>query len=133
MGAFKKKDKAKKPADGNNNQSKIRPQNKHLVAAKKGQVLNPHGRPKGSRNKFGEAFINDFLEDWELHGKQALKDCRQDDPATYCRIAASIIPRELNINDEREVEKFLSQFTPEEVKQMLIGIRTIEAEAVRNS
>lgn len=39
---------------------------------KPGQSGNPKGRPKGSRNKLGEAFIGDLYQDWEQHGKDAI-------------------------------------------------------------
>lgn len=31
-------------------ENKVRPQNKHLIPIKKGERLNPNGRPKGQRN-----------------------------------------------------------------------------------
>ena len=34
------------------------------------------GRPKGARNKLGEAFLNDFLEDWEENGAEAIQTMR---------------------------------------------------------
>lgn len=55
------------------------------------------GRPKGSRNKLGEAFLADFLEDWEENGKQAIKTMRKERPHEYVKVAASILPKELNV------------------------------------
>lgn len=65
---------------------------------KPGQSGNPKGRPKGSRNKLSEAFIADFLEDWEEHGKEAIQRVREDSPVAYLKVAASLIPKELNVS-----------------------------------
>ncbi|MEL6859293.1 MAG: DUF5681 domain-containing protein [Pseudomonadota bacterium] len=64
---------------------------------KPGQSGNPKGRPKGARNKLGEAFLSDFLEDWEENGKEAIKTMRSKRPHEYVKVAASILPKELNV------------------------------------
>ena len=65
----------------------------------KGQFLvgstgNLKGRPVGSRNKLAEGLLTDFAEDWHKHGKQSVKQLRQEDNTAYCKIAASLIPKE---------------------------------------
>ena len=101
---------------------------RHLY--KPGQSGNPAGRPKGSRVRFAEAFVDDFLEDWELHGADAIAECRKEDVSTYIRVAASIIPKELNIKDgERRLEKFLEQFSSEELHSLITGIGAIGVQA----
>lgn len=88
------------------------------------------GRKKGSRSKLGEAFLSDLLEDWEEHGMYALRACRIEEPATYCRIVASILPKEINLNDEERVlEKFLEQFTTvEELREFRLAITSFTGE-----
>lgn len=52
------------------------------------------GRPKGSRNKLGEQFISDLQKDWEEHGAQAIKDCREEKPTEYVKVVAGLLPKE---------------------------------------
>lgn len=60
---------------------------------KPGQSGNPTGRPKGSRNKLGEAVIDDVLADWQAHGGEVIQRVREESPAVYLRVVASLLPR----------------------------------------
>jgi hypothetical protein len=51
------------------------------------------GRSRGSRNKLGEAFIDDLYEDWKAHGIQAIREVRERRPADYLRIVAMIVSK----------------------------------------
>ena len=55
------------------------------------------GRPKGSRHKLTEDFLADLAADWELAGMDALVACRTKHVEVYCRIVASLIPKELKL------------------------------------
>ena len=59
-----------------------------------GQSGNPAGRPLGSRNKLGDAFLKDLEADWSVNGANAIRACREEDAATYCKIVASLLPKE---------------------------------------
>lgn len=65
---------------------------------KPGQSGNPAGRPKGSRNKLGEAFISDLYDDWVDNGAAAITTVRTEKPDAYLKVVASILPRDLNVN-----------------------------------
>lgn len=56
------------------------------------------GRPKGSRNKLGEAFLEDMLADWQEHGVAAIATVRAEKPDQYLKVVASILPRDLNVS-----------------------------------
>jgi hypothetical protein len=56
------------------------------------------GRPKGSRSKLGEAFIQDLHQCWEEHGVEALRRCATEEPAQFVRVVASLIPKDFNVN-----------------------------------
>jgi hypothetical protein len=62
---------------------------------KPGVSGNPSGRPVGSKNKFAEAFWQDFYAAWQEEGPEALRRCAQDSPKDFCKIAAMLMPKEL--------------------------------------
>lgn len=70
---------------------------------KPGQSGNPAGRPKGSRNKLGEAFLEKLLEDFEAEGTAAIVKCRTEKPDAYLKVIASILPKELKITNESDL------------------------------
>ncbi len=63
-----------------------------------GKSGNPFGRPKGSRNKLGEAFIEALHEDFKTNGMVAIERCRSEKPDAYLKVIASILPKDVNLN-----------------------------------
>jgi hypothetical protein len=59
------------------------------------------GRPKGSRNKLGEAFLDALHADWQEHGADAIARVRQDRPQDYLKVVASTLPKDLHVRDAR--------------------------------
>jgi len=96
---------------------------------KPGQSGNPKGRPKGSRVAFAETFIKDFMEDWNQYGAQAIQKVREEDTTNYVKVAASLLPKDFNINlsSEAELEKFLEQFTDKELADFVTGVTALGA------
>lgn len=56
------------------------------------------GRPKGSRNKLGEQFIQDLYASWAEKGAETIEAVRVERPHEYVKVVASILPKELNVN-----------------------------------
>jgi hypothetical protein len=56
------------------------------------------GRPAGSRNKLGEAFVSDLAEAWQTHGKAALEKTAIEEPATFCRIVSALLPKQAEVD-----------------------------------
>lgn len=80
------------------------------------QLGNP-GRPKGARNKLGEAFVQDVLANWEKNGAASIEVMRVNDPGAYVRVVASILPKELNLR----VNDF-DDFTDDQLARELASI-----------
>ncbi len=70
-----------------------------------GQSGNPAGCPKGSRDPINEAFLKDLAADWAGDGIKALRNAREDRPAEYCRMVASLLPKDLNVKNDDPVGK----------------------------
>ena len=64
-----------------------------------GNNANPTGRPKGSRNKLGEAFLSALHDDFQAHGVSAIEKARTDNPAAYVKIIASLLPQQIEIKE----------------------------------
>lgn len=55
------------------------------------------GRPKGARNRLGEAFLSALADDFETHGIAAIQEVRENKPSDYLKVCASILPKEFNV------------------------------------
>jgi len=64
-----------------------------------GQSGNPNGRPKGSRNKLSEAFLQGLAEDFETHGKDTIAKVRTGRPNEYLKIVAMALPKRMELED----------------------------------
>lgn len=88
-----------------------------------GQSGNPAGRPKGSRNKLGEAFIQDMYDAWQASGPQVLANVIKDEPAAFLRSMVAILPKEVDVNVNR-----YDAMTDEQLKtQFLAALREARA------
>lgn len=92
-GKTAKPKKAAKPGDTVSTESK----HSGLIPFKPGQSGNPAGRPKGSRNKLGEAFIQAMYEDFTENGEAVIDRVRVEKPEQYLKVVASILPQQLNV------------------------------------
>ena len=66
---------------------------------KPGQSGNPGGRPKGSRNRLGQAFLDALQADFEQHGEAVIVDVREKLPHVYLKVVASMLPKEFSSPD----------------------------------
>jgi len=102
------------------------------------------GRPRGARNKLARRFLEDCLADWQEHGAAAIKIMRREDPAGYCKMMATLVPRELEVTatavaelDDSELDRMIATLRaqlaqPQEVPMLTNGNRVIDAEVINN-
>ena len=68
------------------------------------------GRKPGSRNKLGEQFLSDLRDVWQTHGIQALEKCAEEEPGTFVRVIAGLLPKTVDINMSLDVASFADRF-----------------------
>jgi hypothetical protein len=77
------------------------------------------GRPKGSRNKLAQEFIDACYDSWQTHGAAALDRMATETPAKYCALMANLIPQHFKMEHEHTA-LVLSE---EELRAKLLEIR----------
>jgi hypothetical protein len=87
---------------------------------KPGQSGNPDGRPKGSRNKLAEDFLADAYQQWQQHGAGALDKMATSEPAKFCQMVASLLPKEMHIKDAA-----LEDMSTDEIREALARVAAI--------
>jgi len=75
------------------------------------------GRPKGSRNKLGEAFVSALQKDFEEHGETVIQTVRADKPDQYLKVIASILPKQFELP-----ESGLAKFTDDQLDQLVAAV-----------
>src|SRR6516165_7285927 len=56
------------------------------------------GRKPGSRNKLSEAFVADVQASWEKHGAEVLERVAREEPASYLRAIAALMPKDVRLD-----------------------------------
>jgi hypothetical protein len=93
------------------------------------------GRPKGTKNKLCRAMLDDLMAEWLEGGAAAIKIMRIEEPAQYCKMMASILPRELwldnstsDLDDDQLselIDRIREQLLIERQKQPLQELKVI--------
>ena len=60
------------------------------------------GRPKGSKNKLSENFLQALSDDFEKEGPASIGRLRSNSPGEYLRIIAGLVPKELLLEVTQE-------------------------------
>ena len=58
------------------------------------------GRPKGSRNKLAQKFIDEAYASWEKHGAAVFERLATESPAKYAQIIAALIPQHFKVEHD---------------------------------
>lgn len=66
-----------------------------------GHTVRSNGRPIGARNRITSALLTKLADDFDMHGDAVIKIARIEKPVEYLKIVASLLPKELAINDAK--------------------------------
>jgi hypothetical protein len=77
---------------------------------KKGESGNPAGRPKGARNRLGEAILHRATEHFEKHGGDAINLAFEADPLGYCNMLIKLLPKHFGVDEEQARGAFYDVF-----------------------
>lgn len=94
-----------------------------LTQFKPGQSGNPKGRPKSSRHKLAEDFIQAMQRDFEQNGPDVIAQVRVEKPDQYLKVIASILPKELNVKTGA-----LDELDDSELAGLLDAVRSVATE-----
>jgi hypothetical protein len=56
------------------------------------------GRKRGSRNLLSEQFLSDLHAEWKRSGKAVLESVAKEEPATFLKVVAGVMPRLIDID-----------------------------------
>jgi len=85
-----------------------------------GRSGNPAGRPKGARGKLGETFLNALAEDFATNGIGVIEAVRQERPHEYLKIIATILPKQMQLEDLTPRKK-AEDLTDDELASIAVG------------
>jgi len=89
-----------------------------------GHSGNPGGSPEATRRAFNKRFLLDLAEDWQQHGREVFKRVRRESPASYLKVCAMLVPREVKLEHSTSAIKAM---TDEEIEQAIEVIQTMLA------
>jgi hypothetical protein len=80
------------------------------------------GRPIGARNRLTNALLSKLADDFDAHGDAVIRIARVEKPVEYLKIVASLLPKELAINDAK-----IGDMSEEEIAGLLEMVRELRA------
>src|SRR5262245_15453775 len=99
---------------------------------------NPGGSPEATRRAFNKRFLLDLAEDWQQHGREVFKRVRRESPASYLKVCAMLVPKELKMEHsggvkamtDEEIERAIEMIEALIAQRDAADAKVIEGEAV---
>jgi hypothetical protein len=85
---------------------------------------NPGGSPEATRRAFNKRFLLDLAEDWQQHGREVFKRVRRESPASYLKVCAMLVPKEVKLEHSTSAIKAMSD---EQIEAAIEAIQTMIA------
>ena len=83
---------------------------------------NPNGRPVGSRQKFSQAFADDFLTVWNESGIEAVRKLAHTNFEAFVAIGARILPKDFALTVEQALPRALDESDLAILRAIKLGI-----------
>ena len=84
-----------------------------------GHSGNPGGSPEATRRAFNKRFLLDLAEDWQQHRREVFKRVRRESPASYLKVCALLVPREMKLEHSGGVKAM----TDEQIEDAIAAIK----------
>jgi hypothetical protein len=97
---------------------------------------NPGGSPEATRRAFNKRFLLDLAEDWQQHGREVFKRVQRESPASYLKVCAMLIPKELQVEHSGGVKAMSDEQLErsiELIKELLAARAGEEAKVIEES
>ena len=85
---------------------------------------NPGGSLEATRRSFNKRFLLDLAEDWQQHGREVFKRVRRESPASYLKVCAMLVPKEVKLEHSTSAIKAM---TDEQIEQAIEAIQNMLA------
>ena len=85
---------------------------------------NPGGSLEATRRSFNKDFLLALAADFKQHGASAIEKVRKQQPGTYMKICAHLVPREMRVEHSGGI---LKSMTDEELERGIEAIRAMLA------
>lgn len=85
---------------------------------KSGESGNVGGKPRETRNKLSNAFVQALLTSFNEKGVAVIERVIKEEPATYLKVIASVLPKEIDIT------KSISDISDEQLADVIAALQS---------